>query len=152
LLLQVQAVWGCSHAVLCSLPFSSSFNAGAGLAWFEAGRPMAARPPVTAAAAAGSSGQGTGLAESSNSSSSNGWFNMLLTDTLASCRDPVSQQVRMLLHLLLLLQQMSYVKRQSSLTHLMQCTCFCFIDNPVYNRSSSVAPAPVCPAKPVRAC
>jgi hypothetical protein len=90
LLLQVQAAWGCSHAVLHSLPFSSSFNAGAGLAWFEGGRMVGGVPPAAAGGNDVEEGVTVGDADSSSSS---GWFNMLLTDTLPSCRDPISQQV-----------------------------------------------------------
>ncbi|KAF6265409.1 glycosyl hydrolase family 85-domain-containing protein [Scenedesmus sp. NREL 46B-D3] len=74
---KVQGAWACSHAVLCSLPFSSSFNAGAGLAWFEAGRLVASRPPTAAAdgdddEAPAGRGVGKGDADTSSRSSSTG--------------------------------------------------------------------------------
>eukprot|EP00879_Flechtneria_rotunda_P009445 GHRR01009887.1.p1 GENE.GHRR01009887.1~~GHRR01009887.1.p1 ORF type:complete len:846 (+),score=292.20 GHRR01009887.1:222-2759(+) len=105
---KVQAAWGYSHAVMHALPFRTTFNAGAGLAWFSNGRITDTGKVAAAAAAAAAgvpSGQdgcevaGAGATADADGESdaegqgASGWFNMLLTDVLPSCREPIAQQV-----------------------------------------------------------
>lgn len=76
----MQLSWGLAHPVVTQLPFSTSFNTGAGFALFQRG------------AVTGSAG-GAGGAGGSDSCS---WYNLLATDTLPCARDPLTQQVNAL--------------------------------------------------------
>lgn len=97
--MQVQQSWGLSHPVITQLPFSSSFNTGAGWARFAAGRPQThssiAGVPATAESSrtaviggAGSSRAAVGVTGAGS------WYDLCETDTLPSVRDPITQQVR----------------------------------------------------------
>lgn len=91
--MQVQQSWGYSHPVVHTLPFTTSFNAGAGRGWFENGQLVADGASAGAAAAARVMRQEQQQETVKDSPTGTGWFNMVLTDTLPTSRDPFTQQV-----------------------------------------------------------
>jgi hypothetical protein len=117
LCVQVQHRWGFNHPVITHLPFSTSFNTGAGWAHFAAGQIQTQHTPGTAAAAAAAAdvevtssvettaaaagGGGGGNSEGPSSITpavglrgSGSWYKLCETDTLPCVRDPLTQQVR----------------------------------------------------------
>lgn len=96
---QVQATWCHSHPVVTALPFGTSFNAGAGRGWFQDGR-LATQAPAAAGGRSDVLQQQQEQQQQQESGTdtggvlgADGWFNMLLTDTLPTCRDAITQQV-----------------------------------------------------------